>query len=150
MFTFDPDAGSDLVWFVWLIVFTALFGLNEAGRRSKWTGLTMFLIAPAFLTVLWLTILSDTSYMDWFHVAKVYSSTAGCLDFCCIRHIRGKGKGGQEWKISEKRWALCFPPLILAVNILEAVIRDFEVGLAYTAPTVEHLHNQIQYYVGRS
>jgi hypothetical protein len=46
------------------------------------------------------------------------------------------------------KWALCFPPLILAINILEAVTRDFEVGATYTVPTIEFLHNQIQYYIG--
>ena len=29
------------------------------------------------------------------------------------------------------KWALIFPPLILAVNILEACARDIEVGLTY-------------------
>jgi hypothetical protein len=48
------------------------------------------------------------------------------------------------------KWALCFPPLILAINIFEAVMRDFEVGVKYTIPTIEYLHNQIQYYIGGS
>ncbi len=150
MFTFSTDVSSVLVWLVWIAVFVALFGLNEAGRRSKWTGFTMFVIVPVILTVLWLTVLSDSAYMDWFHVAKVYSSTAGCIGFWCIRHLRGKTKNGNEWKLSEKKWALCFPPLILAINILEAVLRDFEVGSMYAVPTIEYMHNQIQYYVGGS
>jgi len=148
MFTFNADVSSILVWLVWIAVFISLFGLNEVGRRWKWAGFAMFVILPTILTILWLTVLSDTAYMDWFHVAKVYSSTAGCIGFWCIRHLRGKRKDGSEWKLSEKKWALCFPPLILAINIMEAVVRDFQVGMTYTVPTIEYMHNQIQYYIG--
>ena len=77
MFTFNADVSSILVWLVWIAVFISLFGLNEVGRRWKWAGFAMFVILPTILTILWLTVLSDTAYMDWFHVAKVYSSTAG-------------------------------------------------------------------------
>jgi hypothetical protein len=108
----------------------------------------MFVVLPIILTILWLTVLSGSAYMDWFHLAKVYSSTAGCIGFWCIRHLRGTLKGGKEWRLSEMKWALYFPPLILAINILEAVMRDFEVGVKYTIPTIEYLHNQIQYYIG--
>jgi hypothetical protein len=90
------------------------------------------------LTILWLTVFRKTAYMDWFHLFKVYSSTAGCIGFWCIRHIKG---------LSKNKIALCFPPLILAVNIFEAVIRDFQVG-HYTIPVLEFLNNQTQYYIG--
>jgi len=150
MFTFSTDVSSILVWLVWFAALAALFVSNEVGRRFKWVGFAMFVVLPIILTVLWLTALKDTAYMDWFHVAKVYSSTAGCIGFWCIRHLRGKRKDGTEWKLSEMKWALCFPPLILAINIIEAVMRDFEVGATYTVPTIEFLHNQIQYYIGGS
>ena len=150
MFTFSTDVSSVLVWLVWFAALAALFVSNEVGRRFKWVGFAMFVVLPIILTVLWLTALKDTAYMDWFHVAKVYSSTAGCIGFWCIRHLRGKRKDGTEWKLSEMKWALCFPPLILAINIIEAVMRDFEVGASYTVPTIEFLHNQIQYYIGGS
>ena len=150
LFSFSPDVSSLLVWLVWLAVFFALFVSNEVARRFKWVGFSLFVVLPTVLTVLWMTTLSDTAYMDWFHLAKVYSSTAGCIGFWCIGHLRGKRKDGSEWKLSEKKWALCFPPLILAINILEAVMRDFEVGSLYQAPTIEFMHNQIQYYIGGS
>lgn len=150
MFTFSTDVSSILVWLVWFAALAALFVSNEVGRRFKWVGFAMFVVLPIILTVLWLTALKDTAYMDWFHVAKVYSSTAGCIGFWCIRHLRGKRKDGTEWRLSEMKWALCFPPLILAINIIEAVMRDFEVGATYTVPTIEFLHNQIQYYIGGS
>jgi hypothetical protein len=150
MFTFSTDVSSVLVWLVWIAVFVALFVSNEVGRRFKWAGFAMFVVLPIVLTILWLTTLSDTAYMDWFHLAKVYSSTAGCIGFWCIRHIRGVGKNGKEWKLSDKKWALCFPPLILAINIIEAVTRDFQVGAIYSVPTIEYLNNQIEYYIGGS
>lgn len=130
-----------LFWFGWLSVFAALFGLNEISRRFKWAGFVCFIVLPVVLTILWTTVLKESSYMDWFHLAKVYSSTAGCIGFWCIRHIKGASK---------IKLLLCFPPLILAINILEAVSRDFEVALRYTVPTMEYLNNQTQYYIGGS
>jgi hypothetical protein len=135
MFAFNYDAGASTVavWLVWIAVFAILFGLNEVSRRFKYCGLFCFLVLPIGLSILWFTLLRDSTYTDWFHLAKVYSSTAGCLGFWLIRHLHGKDKKtGQEWRLAEKKWALYFPPLILAINILEAVVRDIQVGLQYT------------------
>ncbi len=138
MFNFHSGTSTAAAWAVWLLVLVALFGLNEITRRSKWIGFFSFVILPTFLSILWFTALSDTTYTDWFHLAKVYSSTAGCIGFWCIRHVKGKNKlTGIEWKLSDKKWALCFPPLILAINIAEAVSRDFEVGHLYDG---KHFH----------
>ena len=130
MFVFNSSALS--VWGVWILVFVALFGLNEISRRWKYVGFFCFVILPTVLSIMWFTVLRDTTYTDWFHLAKVYSSTAGCIGFWCIRHVHGKNKStGKEWRLSEKKWALCFPPLILAINIAEAVTRDFQIGIQY-------------------
>jgi hypothetical protein len=134
MFTFNYAQGASIisVWGVWILVFVALFGLNELTRRNKYVGLFSFVVLPIVLSIVWFTVLRDTTYTDWFHLAKVYSSTAGCIGFWCIRYIKGKNKStGKEWKLSEMKWALCFPPLILAINIAEAVSRDFQVGSQY-------------------
>ncbi|WP_454054941.1 DUF5692 family protein [Clostridium sp. Marseille-Q7071] len=134
MFIFNYEGGASAisVWLVWILVFVLLFALNEVTRRSKEAGFLCFIIMPIILSVLWFTVLSDTTYTDWFHLAKVYSSTAGCIGFWCIRHLHGKNKNtGKEWRLSDSRFALCFPPLILAINICEAVVRDIEVGLNY-------------------
>lgn len=138
MFVFYEGIPNVLVLLVWLCVFASLFVLNEVTRRFKWVGFSAFVVLPIVLTVLWLTVFRSSAYMDWFHLAKVYSSTAGCIGFWCIRHIKG---------LSKNKIALCFPPLILAVNICEAVMRDFEVG-RYTTPVVEYANNQVQYYIG--
>lgn len=134
MFVFNYSAGASAlsVWGVWILVFVALFGLNEVSRRSKYVGFFCFIVLPIILSILWFTVMKDTTYTDWFHLAKVYSSTAGCIGFWCIRHLKGKNKStGKEWRLSEMKWALCFPPLILAINIAEAVTRDFQIGLQY-------------------
>lgn len=134
MFQFNYAEGATFlgVWGVWLLVFALLFIFNEVSRRSKWVGLFSFVVLPAFLSVLWFTVMKETTYTDWFHLAKVYSATAACIGFWCIRHVRFTSKKtGKEWRLSDQKWALWFPPLILAINIMEAVVRDFEVGLTY-------------------
>lgn len=140
MFVFAQGVPAALVWLVWIGVFVSLFAANEVSRRFKWVGFACFVVLPVVLTVLWVTVLKETSYMDWFHLAKVYSSTAGCIGFWCIRHIK---------KLQKSRLALCFPPLILAVNILEACSRDFQIS-RYAVPVMEYMHNQVQYYIGGS
>ena len=134
MFAFNYAAGASAgaVIAVWVLVLVSLYVLNEISRRSKLTGFLCFFVLPVVLSVLWFTVLRDKTYLDWFHLVKVYSSTAGCIGFWCIRFVRGKDKAGKEWKLSENKWALCFPPLILTINILEAVARDFQVGSQYS------------------
>ena len=135
MFTFNYGEGATVlsVWLVWIGVFLALFLLNEVTRRFKVAGLLAFVVLPIVLSVLWFTVMKETTYTDWFHLAKVYSSTAGCIGFWCIRHLHGTNKKtGKEWALSNSKIALCFPPLILAINIIEAVVRDFEVGNLYS------------------
>ncbi len=116
----------------WLAIFFGLFFLNEITRRNKIAFVVVFMIMPVVLTILWFTVLSDVTYTDWFHLAKVYSSLAGVLGFFAIRFYVKKDKDGNEvWRLSDKKFALIFPPLILGINILEAVARDFEIGFTY-------------------
>lgn len=109
-------------WYSALMWFAVLLGLmlvNELARLNKWFSLALFLVLPTVLTfTVWTkTASGGSSVSDWFHWAKVYSSLAGCLGFLAIRNLKG-------W--STNKWALMFPPFILAVNILEAVVRDFQ------------------------
>lgn len=151
MFRFNYDAGASavMVWLVWILVFAILFIANELSRRYIPVGFICFIVLPGILSVLWFTVLKDTTYTDWFHLAKVYSSTAGCIGFWCIRHLHGTSKKtGKTWRLSENKWALCFPPLILAINILEAVARDIQVGLTY--PQGGILADDAMYVLGGS
>ncbi len=135
MFEFNYVEGATMfsTWGMWFVVFAGLFLFNEFSRRQKWAGFFSFVILPIILTVVWMTVLKDVTYTDWFHLAKVYSATAGCIGFWCIRHIEKKDKitGEVVWRLADNKIALCFPPLILAINIIEAVARDIEVGSTY-------------------
>ena len=131
MFTFTGGASAPLVWLVWVGVLAALFLFNEFSRRFMWTGVLCFIVLPVVLSVLWFTVMRESTYTDWFHLVKVYSATAGCIGFWCIRFVKGVRKDGSAWRLADNKIALCFPPLILAVNILEACIRDIQVGVQY-------------------
>ncbi len=151
MFTFNYAEGASLVtgWGVWILVLVLLFGFNEVARRFKWIGFFSFVILPTILTLIWFTSLKGKIYTDWFHLAKVYSSTAGCIGFWAIRHAKFTSKKtGKIWRLADKKWALCFPPLILSINILEAVVRDFEVGLNYAGGGI--LSDEAMYVLGGS
>jgi hypothetical protein len=134
MFTFNTAAGATTAsaWGMWLLVFAALFAFNEFSRRSKIAGFASFFILPVILTGLWFTVLSDVTYTDWFHLAKVYSVLAGCIGFWFIRYFKKTDKvTGKVWRLSDQKWALVFPFLILSINILEACAKDFEIGSLY-------------------
>ncbi|MCM1991969.1 DUF5692 family protein [Oceanirhabdus seepicola] len=126
MFFFESQPLSN--WLMLLIVFFVLIGLNELGRRFKSGFILLFIALPIILTfAVWPKTTEGTSVNDWFHYAKVYSSLAGCIGFWLIRYVKGA---------SSKKWVLCFPPLILAINICEAIARDFQIyGL--------HLNNEV-------
>ncbi len=134
MFVFNTlEGGSFLAAFsMWIVVFVCLFVFNEVARRFKWMGFFSFVVLPVILTVIWFTVMKETTYTDWFHLAKVYSATAGSIGFWLIRHYEKKDKDGKViWRLATNKIALCFPPLILAINILEAVARDIEVGSTF-------------------
>ena len=134
MFVFNTlEGGNFLAAFsMWIVVFVCLFVFNEVARRFKWIGFFSFVVLPVILTIIWFTVMKDTTYTDWFHLAKVYSATAGSIGFWLIRHYEKKDKEGNViWRLATNKIALCFPPLILAINILEAVARDIEVGSTF-------------------
>lgn len=104
----------------WLALLAICIGLNELCRLNKWFSLLMFLVVPGILCVtLWPhTAGPGTTMNTWFYWVKTLSVMAGCLGFMAIRFIPA---------LAKKKWALLFPALILAVNIAEAVARDFQV-----------------------
>ncbi|WP_315094464.1 DUF5692 family protein [uncultured Cellulomonas sp.] len=119
MFLFDTIGWQS--WAMWFVVLGALIVLNEVTRRWKWAGIGFFVALPLVLTVfVWPTTAGEgSSTGTWFHWVKVYSALAGCLGFMALRYVG---------RLSRNRWMLLFPALILAVNIGEAVVRDFEVA----------------------
>lgn len=115
----------------WLLVFLGLILANEIARRTKWGGIGAFLILPGALTIYFIAIyvgaargaqwaLNNPTYLymnSWFHYAKLYAATAGCIGFMMLKY---------KWSIGKADWFKCFPFVIVAINILIAVASDFE------------------------
>ena len=115
----------------WVAVFVGLVLLNEIARRSKAGGVLCFIVVPAVLTVYFIAIaigaakgqdwaLNNQTHVyqnSWFHYAKLYAATIGCIGFMFLKY---------KWGIGKKEWFKVFPFLIVAINILIAVASDFE------------------------
>ena len=126
---YGETAGFQLLG--WLLVFVGLILANEFARRTKVGGVICFLAIPAALTVYFISIyvgaamgaewaLNNPTYVymnGWFHYFKLYAATAGCIGFMMIKY---------RWGIGKKEWFKVFPFLIVAANILIAVVSDFE------------------------
>jgi hypothetical protein len=104
-------------WVMWFIVLGTLIGLNEIIRASKWGSLALFIVLPVILTPIWFTMESEIT--SWFTWVKVYSALAGSIIYMVIRFTDYHKK---------HPWYLVLVPGILALNIAEAVIREFQVG----------------------
>ena len=119
-------------WLGWIMVFAGLIIANEIARRSKIGGIVCFLGIPAVLTVYFISIyvcagmgmewaLNNPTYLhmgSWFHYAKLYAATAGCIGFMMLKYGWGKLGRSEAFKV--------FPFAIVAINILIAVVSDFE------------------------
>jgi len=117
MFLFES-----LPWETILMGFVVLAGLmffNEIARSNRWIALGLFVVLPIYLAIMvWPTTAAPgTSVGTWFDYAKVYSVLIGVLGFMAIRYIPS---------LAKKKWVLVFPAAILSINIMEAVIRDFQ------------------------
>ena len=111
----------------WVLVFAGLVILNEIGRRTKIGGIVIFVIIPAILTIYFIAIQAGLfgghsnqtyEYMNgWFHYAKLYAADIGVVGFLMIKY---------KWGIGKKEWFKPWPFVIVAINILIAVVSDFE------------------------
>ncbi|MGR6874500.1 DUF5692 family protein [Pseudomonas sp. HK3] len=123
-------------WGIALITLFALMALNEFGRTTRWGGIALFLVLPIVLTIfVWPTTAAPGNEYgtgNWFNWVKTYSALAGALGFMAIRFIPG---------LAKNKYVLIFPAAILALNILEACIRDFQVYSfgAWDGATIDNL-----------
>ena len=129
---YGETAGFQLLG--WLMVFVGLILANEFARRTKWGGIACFLVLPAGLTIYFISIyvgaamgaqwaLNNPTYVymnSWFHYFKLYAAVLGCIGFMLLKY---------KWSIGKKEWFKVFPFLIVAANILIAVVSDFESGI---------------------
>ena len=119
-------------WLGLAMVLVLLILLNEFARRTKFGGMFMFFGVCGAMTIYCLAVeisaamgaewaLTNPTHTDmnsWFHYAKVYAATAGCIGFMMIKF---------SWtKIGRSHWFKAFPFIIVAINILIAVVSDFE------------------------
>lgn len=84
----------------WVAVFVGLVLLNEIARRSKAGGVLCFIVVPAVLTVYFIAIaigaakgqdwaLNNQTHVyqnGWFHYAKLYAATIGCIGFMFLKY----------------------------------------------------------------
>jgi len=117
MFLFESMPWYSIL--MWFVVLGGLMLVNEITRRSKWLAIGVYLILPIAMTCfVWpKTAGPGTPVGYWFPWVKTYSALAGVLGFAALRYSE---------KLQSKKMLLIFPPAILAINILEAVFRDFQ------------------------
>ena len=118
-------------WGMLIVVLLGLILLNEFARRTKLGGIITFLVVPLALTAYFLAIwwgvrsgaqwaLENQTHIymqGWFHYAKLYAATAGCIGFMMIKY---------KWGVGAKHWFKPFPFVIVGINILIACVSDFE------------------------
>jgi hypothetical protein len=89
-------------------------------RSPEVLSMLVYSLLPfCLLSILWFRVLKDTTYTDWFHLAKVYSATAGCLGFWLIRYSKGNNKKtGKEWRLADKKWAFQYKRYTKKANVM--------------------------------
>ncbi|MEM9055751.1 MAG: DUF5692 family protein, partial [Pseudomonadota bacterium] len=113
------EAISGQAWLAWFGLFLGLIALNELVRASKWAALVIFCLVPIVLTPYWLS--NEHELRTWFIWSKTYSIIAFALLVLFIRFF--------DFHVKNK-WFLFIPALLLVINILEAVLREWEYGTA--------------------
>ena len=98
-------------WIGWAVVFVGLILINEIARRTKVGGVCCFIVLPIVLTVYFVSHLrwepawarsgrSPTPryvHMNsWFHYAKLYAATIGCIGFMALKYKWGKHGQGRN------------------------------------------------------
>jgi hypothetical protein len=109
-------------WLVWIAILAGLMIFNEITRYNLGTGIALFIVLPILLTIfVWPKtsgIGTGSQTANWFAWTKVYSALVGCYIGLGMRFSK---------KMQSKKWCYLLPPAILAINILEAVVREFQV-----------------------
>ncbi len=116
MFFYEPLSITAFASVIAYLVF--LIGMNELSRLNKWVGAAIFIALPIVLTIfVWPhTAVEGTGAGTWFQWVKTYSCLAGAIFGWLIVYF----------PTFQKKYLVCIPPIIFAINILEASIRDFQ------------------------
>ena len=109
-------------WLAWLVILIGLMVFNEITRWNKYTGLAFFVALPLVLTIfVWPRtsgIGAGAQTSNWFAWTKVYSALVGCYIGMGMRFSK---------RMQAKKWCYTLVPAILALNIMEAVVREVQV-----------------------
>ena len=112
----------------WLGFIGILVLANEVTRRSLKASILVFCILPVLLGLgVVLGYLGSPTGKTWFGWVKVISALIGVYGFLLIRFT----------KLGKKKFAIIFPGTILALNIAEAVYREFQVFITYKTLTTD-------------
>lgn len=112
------EASSWQPYMMVILVTIALSATAWVTIRYKWAVWILLVILPVLLTIFWWPhSTAGTASAGWFPIVKQYSALIGSLSLVGLQYLP---------KLRTKRWYLAIPPLILAVNILEAVVRDIQ------------------------
>jgi hypothetical protein len=114
---------SNITIIISIIVYAFVtYALTEVFRRYRKIG-AAFIILSLLTCPLWATNLNT-----WFSWAKIVSVLVPMVIVGFMRIAVYEDKKGPFWEIFKKPWALWFLFFILALNITEASIRDWEFG----------------------
>lgn len=101
-----------------LLVIAALALTAWLAQRNMWVVFAVFIVIPVALSIFWWpTSTAGTASAGWFPIVKQYSALAGSLCLVALQVFE---------RLRHNRLYLLIPPAILALNIAEAVIRDFQ------------------------
>ncbi|MCV0011581.1 hypothetical protein FYZ41_05240 [Mobiluncus mulieris] len=101
-----------------LVVIVTLAGTAWLTIRYRWAVAVFFIAAPVGLTIFWWPHSTEgTTVSGWFLIVKQYSALIGSLSLAALQIFP---------KLRRNRWYLLIPPILLAVNIVEAVVRDLQ------------------------
>lgn len=114
---------AGLITLILVIVF-----VNEVTRRSLKASIAVYCLLPVLLAIgVSFGVLGSPSGKAWFGWVKVISALAGVYGFLIIRFT----------KLGKRKFAHYYPVGILALNIAEAVYREFEVFATYKTATID-------------
>ena len=112
------EAGEWWDYAMLLVVIAALAFTAWLAQRNMWVVLAVFIVIPLVLTIFWWPHSTQgTASAGWFPIVKQYSALAGSLCLVALQVFP---------RLRHNRWYLLIPPVILSVNIAEAVVRDFQ------------------------
>ena len=112
------EAGEWWDYAMLLVVIAALAFTAWLAQRNMWVVLAVFVVIPVALTIFWWPHSTlGTASAGWFPIVKQYSALAGSLCLVALQVFP---------RLRHNRWYLLIPPVILSVNIAEAVVRDFQ------------------------